>query len=246
MYAVNILLIYILLIKIKEANMEKIIIFGVSKISHVMYTAIKDDIETNLQVCGFCVDEQYYNEKELFGLPVVKFEEVERIFNPNEYKMLVAIGYHKMNRVREEKCAEAKAKGYKLVSYISSNADVASTATVGENCMILAHSDVESNVRIGNNVCVWHNSVVAHDSSVDDNCWITSGTVIGGNSTIGKNCFFGINSTIGHNLKMGDNNFIGAGAIVTKSTDDNSVFVLSDTPKYRLDTDQFMRLFKFD
>lgn len=226
--------------------MDKVIIFGTSKISQVMYTSIKDDEKTNLEVCGFCVDEQYYSEKELFGLPVVKFEEVEKHFSTNEYKMLVAIGYHKMNKVREEKCKIAKQKGYKLATYISSNADVASSATIGENCMILAHSDVESNVKIGNNVCVWHNSVVAHDSIVEDNCWITSGTVIGGNSTIGKNCFFGINSTIGHNLKMGNNNFIGAGAIVTKSTDDNSVFVLPDTPKYRLNTDQFMRLFKFD
>lgn len=81
---------------------------------------------------------------------------------------------------------------------------------------------------------------------MEDNAWVTSGTIIGGNSTIGKNTFLGLNSTIGHNVEIGKENFIGANAQVTKNTDDKAVFVCSDTPKYRLNTEQFIRLFKFD
>ena len=104
---------------------------------------------------------------------------------------------------------------------------------------------VEPFVTIGDHVCLYCNSTVAHHSTVKDNVWVTSGTVIGGNTTIGENCFLGINSTIGHNITIGNYNFIGAGTIVTKSTEDDSVYIIQDTPKYRLKTKQFMRLFNF-
>lgn len=67
-----------------------------------------------------------------------------------------------------------------------------------------------------------------------------------GNSAIGNNCFLGINSTIGHNVSVGNNSFLGTNAIVTKNTVDDSVYIVPDTPKYRLNTSQFMKLFKFD
>lgn len=221
-----------------------IVIFGISKVSEVVFTCIKDDNSFN--VVGFCVDKEYLQEDTKFGLPVVAFEEIENIFPPNKVKMLVAIGYHKMNKVREQKCIDAEAKGYELVSYINKNADIASNAEVGKNCIILDNVSVESFVKIGNNVCLYCNSTIAHHSTIEDNVWVTSGTVVGGNSTVKKNTFLGINSTIGHNITIGEENFIGAGALVTKSSDDKSAFIMPDTPKYRLNTDQFMRLFKFD
>lgn len=221
-----------------------IVIFGISKISDVVYTYICNDKSFN--VVGFCVDREYMQESEKFGLPVVAFDEIETHFPPNEYKMLVAIGYHRMNKVRAQKCKTAKEKGYKLVSYINKNADIAPNVEIGENCIILDNVSVEPFVRVGNNVCLYCNSTVAHHSAIEDNVWVTSGTVVGGNSIVGKNTFLGINSTIGHNIKIGEENFIGAGTLVTKDTDDKSVFICPDTPKYRLNTDQFMKLFKFD
>ena len=221
-----------------------IIIFGTSKVSDVVYTCIKD--ENAFNIVGFCVDKEYIQESERFGLPVVAFDEIEKKFPPDKFKMLVAIGYHQMNKIREQKCIEAEQKGYELVSYINKNADVAPNVKIGQNCIILDNVSVEPFVEIGNNVCLYCNSTIAHHSTIEDNVWVTSGTVVGGNSIVGKNTFLGINATIGHNIKIGAENFIGAGALVTKNTEDKSVFVCPDTPKYRLNTDQFMKLFKFD
>lgn len=221
-----------------------IIIFGISKVAEVVYTYIKDD--KNLNVACFCVDKEYLQETEKFGLPVADFENIENKFPPDKFKMLVAIGYHDMNKIREQKCKQAKEKGYELISYINKNADIASNVEIGENCIVLDNVSVEPFVKLGNNVCLYCNSTIAHHSEIQDNVWVTSGTVVGGNSIVGKNSFLGINSTIGHNIKIGEENFIGAGAIVTKNTDDKSVFVIPDTPKYRLNTDQFMKLCKFD
>ena len=220
-----------------------VVIFGTSRVSEVIYSYIKEDKTFN--IAGFSVDREYFRDDKKFSLPVVPFDEIEKYFPPDRYKILVAIGYHQMNKIREQKCREAEAKGYELVSYVNKNADVASTSVIGKNCIILDNVSVEPFAQIGDNVCIYCNATVAHHSRIADNVWITSGTVIGGNSTVGKNTFLGINSTIGHNVKIGDENFIGASAVVTKNTEDKSVYINPDTPKYRLNTDQFMKLFKF-
>lgn len=224
---------------------EKIIIFGIKTVAQIVLNAIRDDGHSEIEVCGFCVDRTYYNDKALCGLPVVPFEEVEIYFPPQEYKMLVAIGFHKLNTVRAQKCAEAKAKGYKLASFVHSQADISSSATIGENCIVLNNVSVEPFASVGNNVCLYCNTTISHHSTIGDNCWIASGSVVGGESSVGHNCFLGICSIVGHSIIIGSNNFIGAGAKVTRNTEDESVFVVQDTPKYRLNTKQFMRFSHF-
>lgn len=226
-----------------------VIIFGISKISEVVYTYIKDDNSFN--VAGFCVDKKYMTGNKKFGLPVVAFEDVEKTFPPDKFKMLVAIGYHmnkgsQINGFRAVKVKAAKEKNYKLVSYVSKNAFISPNVQIGENCIILDNVSLGPFVKIGNNVCIYSNATIAHHSIIEDNVWVTSGTIVGGNSTIGKNTFLGINSTIGHNMKIGEENFIGANALITKCTEDKSVFICPDTKKYRLNTDQFMKLVRFD
>ena len=225
---------------------QDIIIFGTSKVSEIVYSCIKNDKDTAWKPVAFCVDKEYLSETEKFGLPVVAFEEVQKEYNPINYKMLIAMGYHKMNKVRENKCIEAKEKGYELISYIHSMADISADVEIGENVIILNNVTVGPFCKIGNNVCIYNNATVSHHVTVDDNVWITSGTVIGGNTDVGKNCFIGISSTIGHNIKIGENNFLGAKSLVTKSTENDAVYIVQDTPKYRLKTKQFMTLFKFD
>lgn len=225
---------------------KDIVIFGTSKIAEIIFDSLRDDKSTNLDPVAFCVDAEYYHEKEKFGLPVVKFEEVEKYYHPQNYDMVVAIGYHDMNGIRAEKCEQARRKGYHLATYVHSNVVVPASVSIGENCIILNDVSIGAFARIGNDVCIYSNAVVAHHVTVKDHVWITSGTVIGGNTIIGERCFLGINSTIAHNVEVGKYNFIGTNAVVTKSTEDDSVYIVPDTPKYRLDTARFMKVFQFD
>lgn len=227
-------------------NKEDILIFGTSKVAEIVYSSIIDDKECKLNPVAFCVDSEYWNEKEKFGLPVVSFSDVEKKYESSKFKMFIAIGYHKMNQVRAMKCAQAEEKGYQLVSFIHSKADVPDNVKIGKNTVILNNVSVGPFSTIGNNVCIYNNATVSHHVTVGDNVWMTSGSVIGGNSEVGNNCFLGINSTIAHNIHIGDNNFIGTKAVITKNTDNDSVYIVPDTPKYRLNTEQFMRMFKFD
>lgn len=227
-------------------NKKKVVIFGTSKIADIAYSSIRDDPGSDIEVIAFCVDAEYYQESTKEGLPVVKFEEVENIYPPDETAFFVAIGYHKMNTVREERCLAASEKGYELISFIDSRANVPSTVKIGKNVLILNGVDIGPFSEIGDNVCIYAGAVISHHVTIGSSVWITSGTVVGGNSVVGEHCFLGINSTVGHNINIGNNNFLGANAVVTKNTGDDSVYIVPDTPKYRLNTAQFMKLFKFD
>jgi len=47
-------------------------------------------------------------------------EDVEKRFPPTSHQMFIALGYSKVNALRAEKFRQAQAKGYHLVSYVSS------------------------------------------------------------------------------------------------------------------------------
>lgn len=227
-------------------NKEDIIIFGISKVAEIVYSCILDDRNSEWNPVAFTVDKEYLIDKEKFGLPIVSFQDVEEIYAPKKYKMIIAMGYHDMNRVRAQKCIEAEKRGYELVSFIHSGADISNMVSIGKNTIILNNVSVGPFSKIGNNVCIYNNATISHHTIIEDNVWVTSGSVVGGNSSVGANCFLGINSTIAHNIHIGNNNFIGTNAVITKNTEKDSVYIVPDTSKYRLTTDQFIRMFQFN
>lgn len=176
------------------------------------------------------------------NLPVVAFEEIERHYPPDRYAMFIAIGYHDLNRVRAEKCAAAKAKGYELVSYVSNRADCGPWLNIGENCLILDGVGIQPGAAIGHNVWLWNNCLVGHHASVGNHCWLAAGTTIGGKALIQEHSFFGLGATIGGDITIGADSFVGAGTLVTKNAAAKSVFVQRDTDLYRLDSQSFLRL----
>src|SRR5258708_2626894 len=101
--------------------MADIVIYGTGRIADVIYRYITFD--RAFDVVGFACDAAWMpNTKTFHDKPIVAFEEVERHFPPDRHGMLIAIGYHALNGVRAGKFAEAKAKGYRLESYVSSRA----------------------------------------------------------------------------------------------------------------------------
>lgn len=227
--------------------MKKLIIFGLGKIADVAFHHIVRDKEH--QVAAFTCDAKWLPGKDKaehrhFGLPVLPFEDIERLYPPDSFSMFVAIGYHDLNAVRAQKCIDAKAKGYTLISYVSPRADCGEWLTIGENCLILDGVGIQPGVKIGNNVSLWNNSLIGHHSTIEDDCWIAAGATIGGLVKLGKKCFVGLNATIGGDLSIGENCFLGAATLVLKSAPPKSVFIASGTDKFRLESDTFIRMTK--
>jgi sugar O-acyltransferase (sialic acid O-acetyltransferase NeuD family) len=178
------------------------------------------------------------------GLPVVAFEEIQREYGPEDFKMFVAVGYQELNKFRARKYEEAKGCGYELISYISSRAANFGNVEVGDNCLVLEFATIQPCARVGNNVFIWSGNHVGHHAAVGDHCYIAGNVVISGNTIIEPYCFVGVSATLGHEITVGRESFIGAGSLVTKNVEPRSVYITPDTQKFRLDSSSFQRLTK--
>lgn len=206
--------------------MKKLIIFGIGEQAEMAYYYFKND--TDYEVVGFTVDKDYINKQILFDLPIVEFESIENDYSKELYELFIAIGYSKINKLREEKYLACKEKGYKIASYISSKASIF-TDRIGENAFILEDNTVQPYVQIGNNVTLWSGNHIGHHSVIQDNCFITSHVVISGGCEIGENTFIGVNATLRDHIKIGKSNVIGAGALILGDTEDNKVYMATAT-----------------
>lgn len=222
--------------------MSKVVIFGAGKIADEAYYYLMND--SPHEIVAFCVDSAYLEQPKKLGLPVIPFEVVQEKYPPEDYKMFVAVGYQDLNKLRAQKYNEAKAKGYELISYVCSQAANFGKVEIGDNCFILENAVIQPCSKVGSNVFLWSGNHVGHHASVGDHCYIAGHVVISGAVRIEPYCFIGVNATIGHEITVGTESFIGAGTLVTKDVEPRSVYITSDTPKFRLDSPSFLRLTK--
>jgi len=190
---------------------KQIVIFGTSSFAELAYEYFTHD--SNLKVVAFTVDKSHMKETSKFNLPIVEFEYVEDIYDPNFHKMFIAVGYGDNLKLREKKFYEARDKGYEMATYISSKASVWNNVIVGEGCFIMEGNTIQPFIKIGENTTIWANSHVGHHSVIGSHNLITSEVCICGHVTIGNNCFFGVNSTVINNINVPDSTFIKANSL---------------------------------
>lgn len=223
-------------------RMKKLVLYGEGNYAEQAYYYFTNDSEYD--IAAFTADDAYISNKELMGLNVIPFEEIETTYPPDNYEMFIAVGYQNLNKLRAAKYEAAKAKGYTLASYIGSKVSNYGNVECGDNCFVLDNAVIQPCSRIGSNVFVWSGNHIGHHASVGDHCYIAGQVVISGNASVGSNCFIGVNATIAHEITVGCECLIGAGALITKNVPDKSVHIAADTPKYKLDSESFMKFTK--
>lgn len=202
---------------------KKLIIFGTTELAELAHFYFSNDSE--FEVFGFCLDKEYIKETTFLDLPVVDFFEVENMYSPSEYHMFIAVGYTNLNEVRKIKYFEAKRKGYKLATYVSSKSTSWNNLIVGENTFIMEDNTIMPFCKIGNNVLIWVNSIIAHHMIIEDHVTITSHCAIGGNVIIKEQAFIGLNASIRNNVTIGKGAIIGTSANVVKDVEPYSIMM---------------------
>lgn len=202
--------------------MTRLVLFGNGAVARTAYHDFTL-YSSEYDVAGFSVNPDYLHEKTLLGLPVVPFDRVESVFPPDQFDMLIAVGYVATNRLRAERYSQAKEKGYRLVNFISPNAVTYPGLEIGDNCQISHNCTIFQGVRIGNDVMIGANSVIGHDVVIEDHCYLSSSVAISGSVTVGSYCFFGTNSTIRNRVHVAPETVVGAGAVVLEDTEECSV-----------------------
>ena len=192
---------------------RKLVIVGNTAFAEIAYEYFTHD--SPYDVVGFSVEREWLKEPSLFRLPVVPFDELPSRFDPDAHDVYVAATYTQLNRLRARLADAAKAKGYRLASYVSSRAFVWPNVEVGEHCFIFEDNTVQPFVRLGRNVVLWSGNHIGHHSRIGDNCFVSSHVVVSGFVDVGANSFLGVNSAIANDVTIGRDVWVGPHVVVT-------------------------------
>ena len=197
-----------------KTKMKNTVIFGnrdIAELAHYYLT-----IDSPNKPIAFCVESAYIKEDKFCNLPVVPFEEVEKIYPPDDFNFYAPIYASDMNRLKDRMTTAIKEKGYELISYISSKAHVWN-AEIGENAFVLEGSNIQPFCKVGKNLVMWSSSHIGHHSKVGDNVFISTNVVVCGHNEIGDFCFLGTNSTTKDGINVAPYTFVGQDSSIIKS-----------------------------
>jgi sugar O-acyltransferase (sialic acid O-acetyltransferase NeuD family) len=220
--------------------MKRVVIFGTGDFAQVASVYLSAD--SPWEVAAFTVHERFLGERTLLGRDVVAFETLEERFPPDRHAMFVAIGFKGVNRARTDVYHACKAKGYELITYVSSKALHVDELQIGDNCFVFEGNVIQPFVSIGNNVVLWCGNHIGHHVRIGDNCFVASHAVISGRVTIGPDCFVGVNATIRDGVTVAAGCVIGAGALILRDTSERGVYRGQATEPGRRTSDQLSSL----
>ena len=201
---------------------NKVIVFGTNDLAELTHWYLTND--SDYEIVAFTVNREYLKEDTFKGLPVITFEELEKLYPPTEYLFFVPMTGTKMNNNRKRIYEEGKKKGYQYISYISSRATICGNK-IGENCFILEDNTLQPFTEIGNNVVMWSGNHIGHHGKIEDHVFFTSHVVLSGHCHVKERSWFGVNSTIRDGLTIGEGSLIAMGAVITKSTDADGLYM---------------------
>lgn len=207
----------------KSTTEDKIVIYGDSDFAEQAFYQLESD--GRYKIVAFTVDIERIKKRNYLGLPIYPFQKLGNFFQKKEIKIFVAIGYSKMNSIRESVTLEVIDNGYNLLTYISKNAVIGQNVKIGDGSFICEFVSIGPKTSLGIGVIILPHTRIAHDVIVADFCYLSSSLAIGGYSEIKRNSFIGLNSTIRNNIIIAERNILGSASNVVRSTEPYSVYV---------------------
>ena len=220
--------------------MKPLVIFGAREIAELAHFYFTRDARR--AVAAFAVDAEYLKETTFCGLPVSAMQEVQRAFPPQTHDFFVAVSYAGINALRAQKCAEARAKGYRLAAYLSTRATVWPGFEAPDNCFILEDNTLQPFATVGENVTLWSGNHIGHHASIGDHCFVTSHVVVSGGVTVGECCFLGVNATLRDRIVVGERCVVGAGALLLADAAPEGVYAGEATERARVPSTRLRKI----
>ena len=198
------------------------IIFGLGHLSKLAaYVLARDSAHRPV---AFTVHDRYVEAVEMDGVPVLRFEDVERAYPPGRFALLAPLGWSRMGDLRAGVLQEGRAKGYRFIHYVSSRAITPREFSVRDNCMIFDGAIVEAGVRLGENTIVRSGAFLGHEVQIGSHAFVAPRAVVGTRATVGENCFLGLNCVVQNGIRIAPRCFITAGAVVTSDTEPGGIY----------------------
>lgn len=220
---------------------QRIVLAGNAITAQILHSYLASD--RRYQVVGLTVDEDFIATGRLTSVPAVPLSKLPQQFDPAGFRILMAIGYDNLNRVRQSVFTRLKAMGYTFETYVHPGAHVHNGEPLGEGSVVLPGAVIEPHASVGVNAVVWCNVTLAHHSSVGEHCWIAAGTVLSGQAKVLRNTFVGVNATIVNDITVGEYNIVGASALISKDTKPNTVHLARSAEPFRYSADDYVKHF---
>jgi sugar O-acyltransferase (sialic acid O-acetyltransferase NeuD family) len=222
------------------ATEKPLVIIGNGEIAEMAYQYFTYDSERD--VAAFSIGVEYINASSLCERPVTPIEELAATYPPDAFDAFVAIGDGQLNRIRRRQFDFCKSMGYKLASYVSSKAFVWRNVAIGENCFILENNVLQPFTRLGSNVTLWSGNHIGHRSVIEDDVFMSSHVVLSGFCGIGARSFLGVNAALAPHVRVAEDNFIGMGAVLTESTEPDSIYQGNPAERRKISAKRFCRV----
>ena len=209
---------------------KKLVIFGADDFAQLARFYFDND--SDYEVCAFTVDPLYCKESTFCSLPLVPSDKLESAYPADEYDMFIAMGYTRLNTMREQKYHEFRQRGYKLATYISSRATCwHEDNEFGDNVFIFEDNTIQPYVHIGSDTILWSGNHIGHHAQIGNHVFIASHVVLSGRTRVGDNTFIGVNASVNDHVHIGERNVISSGALITRDTEPDSVYKAGWTKK---------------
>lgn len=209
--------------EVENKNRQAVVVYGDSDFAEQVYYQLESD--GRYEVLAFTVDEQFLRKAAFMGLPLIPFQQLHEKYSAKEVLVFPAIGYSKLNTIRERVVLEIEQAGYRLLTYISKLAYIGANTKIGEGCYICEFVSIGINSVIGKATIFLPNSRIGHHNCIEDYCYFSNSVSIGGHAILKRNCFIGMHATIRNSIQIGSFNVIGTAGNVVQSTEPNGIYV---------------------
>ena len=192
---------------------KNLLIFGNSIMAEVVFSYFSK--YSNYKKIIFCAEKKYIKKGNKFISNVLPIDEALKL-NKKFHDVFIAIGYSKMNTVREKFVNFFLKKNFSVTNFIHPNNNIF-LKNLGVNNFIMENVSINPYTKIGNNNFFWSSVVIGHHNLIGSNNFFSGNVTVSGNSRIKNNCFFGVNSCTKDGVIIDDYSFIDAGEYVTNN-----------------------------
>jgi len=164
---------------------------------------------TEHHFCGY-IDDMHRGE-EVLGT----WDQCRTRFSPADTAVAVAVGYQDLPG-RWDVFERVRNAGYDCPSIIHPSCIIATTAVIGDGCLIMAGAIVDARAQLDQLVVAWPGVIVNHDSIVERNSFLSPGATVCGSSRVKSNTFLGAGAIVTDHVTVPSGSFIKAGSVFSR------------------------------
>jgi len=201
----------------------RIVIIGAGGLGSEVLQLVRDLTASGVDIAcaGFFVEPRFPPPDSLDGAPVLR--DLANLVSDPAMRLVLAIG----DPAARARIAGRLAPviGSRFTTLVHPSAQVGSTVTFGEGCLILPLASLTAHIRVGRHALINPHVSVSHDCVLGDFATLGPAVALAGGVHVEEGADLGIGAQVAPRLRIGRWSAVGAGATVIRAVDANTTVV---------------------